>query len=414
MARGLSEGKLQYLIKTGTPVSRSDGDGLTFTVSAKGTAAWVLRYRHGGRAREYTIGRYPDIDRKKAHNEARELRVRIARGEDVAATKRATRLALREEPTFSDLATHYMEKAGPELSPLTRKDIARYLAKDILPRIGPLRASSVGAPEVRGLVTKVAERSRSVAQRTFEIVSVIFSHSMGAGLVKAHPLAGIKISNIIGKLERKPRVQLTREELRTVWALLPGLGEDNALAIKILLATCVRKSELLQARKEEVDLDNGLWRVPADRLGNKRKRAYSIPLPPAVVDWFRRLFELAGSSDFVLPGRAKRYGEVRDTLSRSTLNVVLDRLDIDVRRFTPHDLRSTARSYLGELGVPVVIAERCLNHKLGGLLETYDRSDYLAERRDALGKWVDFLENGEKPASRTVVPLPTIPTALAA
>lgn len=392
MARGLSEGQLQYLIKASKPVSKSVGDGLTFTVSANGTAAWVLRYRYGGRQREYTIGRFPDLNRDKARKEARELRVRIARGEDVAATKRATRLALTEEPTFSDLARHYMEKAGPELSPLTRKDTARYLAKDILPRLGSLRASAVGAAEIRALVLKVAERSRSVAQRTFEIVSVIFSHSMGAGLVKVHPVMGIKISNIIGKLERKPRIQLTREELQTVWTLLPGLGEENALAVKILLATCVRKTELLHARKDEVDLENGLWRVPADREGNKSKRAYTIPLPPTVVGWFRRLFELAGSSDYVLPGRAKRYGEVRDTLSRTTLNVVLDRLQIDVRRFTPHDLRSTARSYLGELGVSVVIAERCLNHRLGGLLETYDRSDYLTERRDALGKWVDFLE----------------------
>ena len=51
------------------------------------------------------------------------------------------------------------------------------------------------------------------------------------------------------------------------------------------------------------------------------------------------------------------------------------------RRFTPHDLRSTCRSHLGALGVDVLIAERCLNHSLGGLVAVYDKHDYLTERR---------------------------------
>src|SRR5213075_2726438 len=62
-----------------------------------------------------------------------------------------------------------------------------------------------------------------------------------------------------------------------------------------------------------------------------------------------------------------------------------------VRRFTPHDLRSTARSHLAVLGVSVVVAERCLNHTLGGLLAIYDQHDYLDERRAALERWTEFL-----------------------
>jgi len=55
-----------------------------------------------------------------------------------------------------------------------------------------------------------------------------------------------------------------------------------------------------------------------------------------------------------------------------------------VRQFTPHDLRSTARSHLAALGVNVIVAERCLNHSLGGLLAVYDKHDYLTERRAAV------------------------------
>ena len=62
-----------------------------------------------------------------------------------------------------------------------------------------------------------------------------------------------------------------------------------------------------------------------------------------------------------------------------------------VRRFTPHDLRSTARSHLTELGIGIIVAERCLNHSLGGLVGIYDQHDYMTESRAALELWTEFI-----------------------
>ena len=66
------------------------------------------------------------------------------------------------------------------------------------------------------------------------------------------------------------------------------------------------------------------------------------------------------------------------------LHKLCDCLGNETRRFTPHDLRSTARSHLAALGVDAIVAERCLNHSLGGLLAVYDKHDYLTERRERL------------------------------
>jgi hypothetical protein len=84
----LSEVQLRAWLAAGTQVAKSDGDGLTFTLSSAGAAVWVLRYRVGGRRREVTLGRYPDYSLKKARQEAREARVRVSKGVDVAAEKR--------------------------------------------------------------------------------------------------------------------------------------------------------------------------------------------------------------------------------------------------------------------------------------------------------------------------------------
>ena len=87
---------------------------------------------------------------------------------------------------------------------------------------------------------------------------------------------------------------------------------------------------------------------------------------------------------------------MKESISRN-INKLCKNLE-GVRRFTPHDLRSTARSYLTELGINLIVAERCLNHSLGGLIGIYDQHDYMTERRIALELWTEFIlacESGE-------------------
>jgi integrase len=115
----------------------------------------------------------------------------------------------------------------------------------------------------------------------------------------------------------------------------------------------------------------------------------------------------------VLPARQVRRrenhgGEVH--FEQRALNAMLHKLTgriKGVRRFTPHDLRSTARSHLAALGVNIIVAERCLNHSLGGLVAVYDQHDYMTERRIALDRWTTFLLNceaGRPQSSVTVLP----------
>lgn len=73
------------------------------------------------------------------------------------------------------------------------------------------------------------------------------------------------------------------------------------------------------------------------------------------------------------------------------LHKLCTRLGDKCRRFTPHDLRSTARSHLAALGVSITVVERCLNHSLGCLVAVYDQHDYMTERRAALELWARFI-----------------------
>lgn len=404
----LTDLQIRQWVKAGQPIAgKSDGDGLTFTLSKGGTAAWVLRYRFAGRQRELSLGRYPDVGLKLAREKAAEARVAVNSGADVALVKRRTKLALKEVDTFSALAADYMTYAAPSLSSTTQKETRRYLRKDINPRIGRLRVNEVTGGEIVHLIKAVARRSQSVARRAFEILSVVFAHGVAKQIVLLNPCDALKVSAIIGvRPKRSERIKLTHEEIRALLAALPSLGAANALAIKVLLATCVRKGELIRARWEHVDLAKGVWVIPDEHA--KGGKGFEIPLAAAVVRWFAELKTYSGDSAYVLPSRKQGRASTTQPICRSTLNAAINRLDCNVRCFSPHDLRSTARSYLAELGVDIIIAERCLNHSLGGLVAVYDQHDYMDERRVALSLWADFIESAEQVKQSNVVSIQKI------
>jgi integrase len=161
-----------------------------------------------------------------------------------------------------------------------------------------------------------------------------------------------------------------------------------------LLALCVRKNELLQARWSEFNLDAKLWRLPLDR--SKTSKAYRIPLPEIAVEWLRELKVRAHNSEYVFPARLIQKRKLPH-ISPDTLNVAVNRVKHGLEHFVVHDLRRTARTHLGRLKVPPHVAELCLNHKLKGITGIYDTNDYFDERREALNKWaneISKIENG--------------------
>jgi integrase len=412
----LTDVQIRNWIKAGEPVAKADGDGLTFTLSAKGTAAWVLRYRFGGKGRELTLGRYPDITLAKARKLAAEARVQIQQGRDVAREKQKATIERAAAKTLRELAADYMDKAFPRLAANTIKQRRQHIEGVILPKLGSLPAREVSTADVVALVEAVGKKSVNVAELVFTAVSEIFKHGLARHVVTANPCAGISVSAICGKPEpKRQRLKLTEDELRVILPALPGIGPENALAVKIQLATCVRLGELAKAEWAHVDFDRAQWFVPDQN--SKTGRGFTIPLPPAVVGWFRELEPFACGSRFVLPARQVRRtrnhgGEVHfeQRAMNAMLHKLCEKLVGKVRRFTPHDLRSTARSHLAALGVNILVAERCLNHSLGGLIAIYDQHDYMTERRAALELWTDFIlacEAGRAwlPQGENVIPL---------
>ncbi|HYS68191.1 MAG TPA: integrase family protein [Paraburkholderia sp.] len=412
----LGDARLRRWMAAGRPLARADGGGLTFTLSANGTATWVMRYSRGPHRRELTIGQYPDLSLAAARKAARTLRAAIDSGADPAAEKKTEKARTALAWTVNQLCDDFIEKHL--VPPLARETIDGHIWQIdhfIRPRLGSLEVRNV-LPSDLVYALEHGGRSWSITKKALTTMKLAFRHAVGKRIIDVNPAVGIELTAILGKKPAvRKRLMLTEDELRF---LLPDIdsriGRENGLMFRILLATCVRTSELAKARKEYIDLERGQWFVYDEAV--KTRTGFLVPLVPVVIGWLRELTAMSGDSAWLLPTRhAKRrarYGDIH--IGRKTLwgafEYAFRQNRIDMRRFTPHDTRSTAKSHLRNMGFSREITEIALNHKLKGMEGIYDVREEMPERRRAMEVWAALVADccdGHEPIvehSTNVVP----------
>jgi integrase len=394
--------------RSGETVLLSDGDGLYLRKQTRDGASWTLRYRFAGKEHWLTLGNYPDMALAQARVEARQARVLLDRQQDPLSIRRAALAEERRKGSFKALCEDWyraeVQARGLKHPAVPRRHLDRYL----LPKFGRLAASDVTPSDIARLLDDLKGRAPTAANDLLRFTRRIFAFGVRRRYVLSNPAADFSPRLDAGGIERPRSRALSFDELAQLFEKIretPSFGEDNLLAIRLVLALCVRKGELLGARWMEFDLDGAtqagaVWHLPASRT--KMGESLNIPLAPAVVGWLNSLHVLAAGSDYVFPKRRRDPRERVPHMGIDTLNVALKRVKHGLADFTLHDLRRTARTHLAALGIRREVAERCLGHKLRGVEGTYDRHDYFKERRLALAQWVQLLLDAERGVSNVV------------
>lgn len=406
----LKDIEIQAWVRAKKPIAgKSDGDGLTFTLSAKGTAAWIFRYRLGGKQSELTIGNYPTITLKKARELATEARAKVQQGIDVAKEKRDQRIALATAGSVEQLCNEYYQRTIE--GRVKRPDIVReMLDNDIIKKLGRMRIAEVKPIDIDNMIQAIVARGAPVmANRVLSKTKAVFDYAIRRHWITQNPAAAFSRVDAGGTEMARTRA-LSEDELVKLLKALRDAGpvfNTYYLAVKLLLVTAVRLSELIEAPWAEfaLDVDEPIWRLPASRIKTGKEmlqRDFAIPLPVVAVEWLQEIKKASVASDYVFPAR-RRMG--KPTMSPATLNWALGEVNHGLDHFTLHDLRRTARTHLAKLGVKPHVAERCLNHKLPGINDIYDTYDYLAERRLALNALADLLVRLDKGETGVVLPI---------
>jgi len=378
----LTQSKIQAMKPRARRYAVADGHGLTLEVQPTGIRSWRLRYRFAGRQRRVNLGRWPAVSLAEARRKTNELRQQIAAGTPPTPRFRTSK-HYDLSPTFRTFTERYLQEIVAKVR-RTPAAIARWIDRDLEPALGALPMRSIGASHVRAIVFARRDAGRFQAARALRnLIKRIFDYAMVCGICEKNPAHAVPLK-FVAKAHTRDRA-LNEVEIGLFLRRLSAaqIAERHKIALRLILLTMVRKSELRLARWEYVHLDHAEWEIPPEN--SKTDKGQIVYLSQQAVDLLRGL----GPGDgFLFPHRGGR----TQPMAPSTLNRALERATRGMNPFTVHDLRRTAATRLSEMGFNRDWIEKAMNHTLPGVRGIYNRAQYAKQRREMLQKWADAVD----------------------
>ncbi len=166
------------------------------------------------------------------------------------------------------------------------------------------------------------------------------------------------------------------------------LADRFQLALRFLLITGQRRSEVVMANVAEFDLQERLWELPPGRM--KKRRPHVVPLSDLALELLAEIKTKYGDGEFLFP--SPRGGERSYSPKSLSFAVLGLGADLGMDPWIPHDLRRTVNTEMGRIGIPQSIIDRVQGRiEPGTGARHYNRYDYLVEKRDALERWAERL-----------------------
>jgi integrase len=400
----LSEVKVRNAKSRGNAYKLFDGGGLFLLVTPSGGKLWHFKYRFDNKEKKLTLGIYPEISLADARQRRDDARRQLAHGIDPGAVRKAQKQAETEETeTFEVIAREWHAKFKANWTEGHATTTMNRLERDLFPWIGKRPIAQVKAPELLSVLRRVENRGAlETAHRIRTIAGGVFRYAVATGRAERDPSGDLR-----GALpqpgERHHAAITDPKEVAPLLRAIDGYQGHFVVKCALRLAPMffVRPGELRHAEWAEVDLDEGVWNIPASKM--KMKQAHIVPLCKQAVEILTELKELTGTSKYVFPsGRS-----FARPMSENAILAALRRMGYDKDTMTGHGFRAMARTILDEV---LQVRTDFIEHQLAHAVKdpngrAYNRTAHLVERRKMIQTWADYLD-GLK-AGAVVIPFKT-------
>lgn len=390
----LTDVKIRNTKPTDRPQKIADGGGLYLEVRPSGAKLWRYRYRIAGKENIFAIGEYPAKGLSDARDEHRKARILVEQGIHPIHNRQAERLATAtaNANTFEIVAREWISKKAIGWSPYYLRQVEGFMGTDVFPYIGTLPIRSVTAAHLLEIIRRIEDRgAETVALLVRQWSSAIFRYAVATLRADNDPAAALKGAILRPKVKHhKP---LSREQIRDFNQALDNYGgyRTTVIALRLMLLTFVRTVELRKAQWSEFNLDHAEWRIPAERM--KMREKHIVPLSRQAVELLRELQTYTAGREMLFPN----HRTPRECMTATTLNRALERMGFngkDSIGFSAHGFRATASTILNEMGYRPDVIERQLAHSdRNKVRASYNRAEYLEERRAMMQEWADIVES---------------------
>lgn len=351
--------------------------GLTVRISVQGRKTFSVKFRFGIRQKRLKLGIYPRISLATAREKAIDALRQVDEGID--PTKRRRSSDMKVEAVCREFIRLHAQPRNKSW-----REAERILEREFISTFGQYDIREVKRWDILEIMDAAIARGSSYqANRIHSNIRKLFNWTIERGIVETSPIVGLKSPT---KEHSRDRVLDDNEIARLLRACRNDVYPFRQF-VPVLLATAQRRGELSQMRWSEIDFEQKVWVIPAER--SKNGKPHVVPLSAFALEFINEVPRfLDCECDYLFTTtRRSPVGGFSKMLRRLS-----ERSQTSDWRL--HDLRRTAASGMARAGVAPHVVEKVLNHVSGTITPLgaiYNRYQYDSEKAKALEEWGDFL-----------------------
>jgi integrase len=391
MARALNILTVRKIAALKDPGRHSDGGGLYLRITPQGARSWIFMSAAGGKRAEIGLGSATSVSLSAARDLASEMREAVVMGRDPRAALVRVAPATQTVPTFGVFAEDYITSVESGWKNPTHRQQWRNSLRDHAAFITDKPINEIGTDDVLAVLQPIWLTKSETAGRVRGRIERILDAAKARGHLardSANP-ARLKghLALLLPKqpsLTRGHHAALPYKEAQSFMAALRGRRALAARCLEFTILTAARSGEALGATWGELDLEEKLWRVPAERM--KAGAEHVVPLSDAAIAVIASLQPTnprAINLVFAIEGAAR---------SNMAMAMLLRRMEYG--HITTHGFRSTFRDWAGDCtSFPRELVETALAHTVQSKTErAYRRGTAIERRRVLMQEWADYLK----------------------
>jgi integrase len=367
----------------------SDGGGLFLLVQPNGTKLWRLAYRFAGKQKALAFGVYPNVSLAEARAQRETAKKSLAGDIDPAVVRKRdkeTRVI-----TFRLIADELLKKMrleGRADATLTKTE---WLLEFAYTDLGDRPIGKITAQELLEVLRKIEARGKyETARRLRSTCGMVFRYAIATGRAERDPSVDLRGALITPKVKHRATI-VDPKGIGALMRAIDGFEGRSTTKIALRLAPLlfVRPGELRHAEWREIDLEESIWIIPAEKT--KMRRPHRVPLARQAIALVKELKKLTGDGRWLFPSVSSS----NRPMSENTLNSALRRLGYGQDEITAHGFRAMAATRLNEMGRwnPDVIERQLGHEEQNAVRRAYTHAaEYWSDRVAMMQAWVDYLD----------------------
>jgi len=370
----------------------NDGDGLALRIKPNGSKLWVFVYYrpYTKKRTSLSFGTYPTITLAEARTKRKSALQLLAQDIDPKEHRDENERMhqISHSNTLEHIAAKWLEVKKATVSDDHALDTWRSLELHIFPTLGKVPIHKITAVKAIDTIEPIAAKGTlETVKRLCQRLNEIMIYSVNSGLIPANPLSGIGKAFQTPIKQHLPTLKPDQlpELLKTI--SFASIKTTTRCLIEWQLHTMVRPNEAAGALWEEVDYENSLWNIPAERM--KAKKPHTVPLTQQALNLLEVMKPISSRSDYIFPSDRS----LRQHTNASTANMALKRMGFG-NQLVAHGLRSMASTTLNENGFDPDVIEAALAHiGKNEVRNAYNRAEYIERRKPVMAWWSAYIEN---------------------